>query len=89
MSASNNMKVSTGTVISIEATTLNFQSNYPPLLHGRIVHSFSEIFWWRGFEVKHIEIQINNFNSSKPYAKKIVQVPLVLGDKNAMDVVSY
>ena len=31
--------------------------------------------------VEHVEIQINGFNSSKLYTTKIVQVPLVIGDK--------
>ena len=101
MYASNSVKVATD-ITSIEATTLNFQSNCPTLLPtfaalllpGGIVHSleysglqFTLILSKFADEqdlklVKHVKIQINGLNSSKPYPTKIVQIPLVLNNKN-------
>ena len=103
LSASNMVKVSTGT-ISIEATTLNFQSNYPtllptftaPLSCGGTIHSIKDsgaqctlILSKFANEnklktIENVDIKINGFNSSKPYATKIVEVPLIIGNANVI-----
>ena len=92
--------VSAGT-ISIEATTLNFESIFPTLLptcsipmdNGYMLHAIKDsgaqctIILTGVAEknclnvVKNVDIQINGFNASKPYATKVVEVPLLFGSE--------
>ena len=92
-------KVSTN-IISIDAATLNFVSDFPTLLptfhvemgnymlHGikdsgaQCALILSCVAEKENLKVlKETNIQINGFNASKPYATKIVQVPLTIAGK--------
>ena len=97
-SNNSNVRVSTGT-ISIEARTVNFESNFPTLLptftvsitDGYRLHGIkdsgaqctiilSSVALEKNLKVlDHVQIEINGFNSSKPYDTTVVEVPIAIG----------